>query len=109
MKERRFKRYNTHLESIIIVDMKKYTGFVENVCEEGFAFVYMYDHILGIEKFSNDSIIRLLFSLPTKVILNMNCKIIWTGIDSTANKKLSVGLEIINPPKQFREFVKTLK
>ena len=109
MERRRFKRFETHLKSVIIFEGKKYPGFVENVSEEGFAFAYLPSKNPEFDKFSKDKIIDLLFSLPTNEILNLNCRIFWTVKDEDAYKKLSMGLEIQNPPLKFREFVRTLK
>jgi hypothetical protein len=122
-KKQLFKRFTVKLMSLVSLNEKSYAGFVHNeknyvgfihnVSEEGLAFE-IYDFEPMLKELSPKRIIKLTVRIPSGEMLNLNCEIVWSSIDShsrllqnyTTHK---MGMRIIDPPSKYREYVKSLK
>ena len=105
--EQRFKRYNVNLVSIVSSDATSYAGFIKNASEEGLAYqTYYFDSTL--KKISTKEIIDLMLKMPSGEILKLNCAIKWSSEHSPWSL-FKMGMEIIDPPIEYREYVKTLQ
>jgi hypothetical protein len=106
MEKRRFTRYFTFLQSVIISEGKSYASSVENVSEEGLA-CKMSTFAQALIGLFPDKLIKLIISTPTGDTINLNCKIKW-GVVPCNDEKLCMGMKIIDPPEKYKEYVKTL-
>ncbi|MHA2218849.1 MAG: PilZ domain-containing protein [Candidatus Hodarchaeales archaeon] len=104
---RRSKRVTFKLEAKAIVDDKIYNGFIENFSKEGILKIISYEKI---EKFKSGMVLGVIFQVPSGQKLNLNCEIKWLSIkkDDTHLFKHNLGMEILNPPQGYTEFVQAL-
>jgi len=104
MERRRARRVTINLKAERISCINDCSVFIENISETG---IYI---ITAPEKKSNyvpGTEMDLELELSTGKTINLNCNVKWAE-NSTDNKSKSVGLEIINPPSEYKEFLKTL-
>lgn len=107
MEKRRSKRIKVNLKAERISGDEKYGIFIENISENGI-------HILTTAsrehvKYSAGSDVDLHFKLTNGKTLNLHCKVRWSCLKTPPNGLTdSIGLEIINPPSQYIDFVRTL-
>jgi hypothetical protein len=106
MEKRRFKRYLARFHSVILAKGKSYAGSLENVSEEGLAYI-MSSFRPAIKDLVPEEKIKLLVLTPSGETLNLNCEIRWTNAHCE-NDKFCVGAKIIDPPARYKEFLKTL-
>ncbi len=105
MERRNTKRVTVNLRAERISCTKNCSVFIENLSESG---IYMTtapaknsEYILGTE-------LDLELELNSGKIINLNCHVKW-AVDNTPEALTnSVGLEIIDPPSEYKEFVKSL-
>jgi hypothetical protein len=96
------------LQAKIVSGGETYTGFIQNVSESGVG--YFIESVIKVEKdFAPRKKIELSFQLPSGETVLLKCEIIWYSRESSDDKKLSVGLKIIEPPQKYMKFVQNLK
>lgn len=107
MERRRYKRKVVRSKAERISGNKNQAVFIENISENG---IYMItapaestpDYIPG-------TTIKLRFQLSTGETIDLNCKVIWSYKETPPDGLTSsVGMEIIDPPLKYIEFVSTL-
>ena len=85
-----------------------YEGMIEYVSTEGMEYM-----ITSSIKFSNNfippQIIQLSFLTPSGSSLNLTCNVICFLRSERKDKKLTIGMKVLNPPSQYMEFIDTLK
>jgi hypothetical protein len=106
VEKRRFTRFITFLQSVIISEGKSYASSVANVSEEGLS-CKMSSFAQALIGLFPDKLIKLIVSTPAGDTLNLNCKIKWGAVPCN-DDKLCMGMEIIDPPEKHKEYVKTL-
>ncbi|HDO25044.1 MAG TPA: PilZ domain-containing protein [Nitrospirae bacterium] len=106
MKQRRFQRTVISSEAELVMDNGNYTGIIANVSEEG---IFIILHATpGIDPgFAREKPVKLKFRLPSGEKLILNCKVKWF-YKATTHSTLSIGMQITEPPLEYREFLKTL-
>src|SRR4030067_1634712 len=107
MEKRRSKRVIVSLKAELISDGTSYTGFIENLSENGL-FVTTTPTKTAIV-FTPETRCEIKFQLPSGETLNLPCKIIWAYRTPPHGITNSIGLEIIDPHPKYREFLKTLQ
>jgi hypothetical protein len=105
--KRRFERFVVHWRSVIIAQGRSHSGSIQNVSEEGIAYI-MSAFNQTLKEFAPETIIKLLFSIPTGETLNLSCQIIWTS-ECNDNSEFCMGMKILEPPVRYIEYVKTLQ
>lgn len=99
-----FQRILVNLKTEFISDGKRYDGIIRNLSEDG--IMVSTDTKVDI---SPETKVEIKYNLPSKETLNIYCKVRWYTIkNSSQDFKFSMGLEIINPPQEYKEFIKTL-
>ena len=107
MDKRLSKRIPVRLEAYIFSGDKTYVGFIDNISGSGFQFLIV-TTILAPKDFKPDNIIQLYFQVPSGETLKLFCKVKWYLKKSSDNKPATLGIEIIDPPPKFKEFIRTL-
>jgi hypothetical protein len=108
MERRRSRRIKVKLKAERISGNEKFGVFIENISETGI-------HIITTpskkhRKYSPGTDIDLKFMLKTGDTIDLRCKVIWAELKSPPNGLTdSIGLEIIDPPPQYIEFIRALK
>lgn len=111
--QRRYPRYHVSLRSVIVSDDRKYEGSIENVCEEGLAYT-METLAPALQEFTANKRIQVIVSPSSGNSWNLDCEIRWASLNSPwplppDYRTLGIGMKVIAPPAQYREYVKTLQ
>lgn len=107
MEKRRYKRKTFHLSAERISGDTTFAVFIENLSEDG---IYMItapsDSQINIKP---QEMINIKLKLSAGEILNLKCKAIWSYKTQTGGLTCNVGMEIIDAPPKYKEFIKTLR
>ncbi|MDA8083811.1 MAG: PAS domain-containing protein [Nitrospiraceae bacterium] len=107
MGERHSDRVPVRFDTKIILAGKAYDGYVTNISEDGIGC-----SITSVLKAPKDFIpIRipeLRFSLPDGRAVALKCELAWFTGAGPEDQRLTLGLKIIDPPREYRNFVKDL-
>jgi hypothetical protein len=107
MERRRSRRKTFHLNAESISGDTHFAVFIENLSEEGINIITAPSH--AEINFIPQKTINLKLKLSTGQILDLTCRVMWSHIIPPGDTTCSVGMEVIEPPEQYREFVKTLQ
>ena len=105
MEKRRSKRIIVSLKAELISDGTSYTGFIENLSENGLFITTAPTKTAII--FTPEAPCEIKFQLPSGETLNLPCKIIWAYRTPPHGITNSIGLEIIDQHQKYIEFLKT--
>ena len=107
MEKRRSKRIKVNLKAERISGDEKYGVFIENISENGINITTTPSE--AHKKYTPEKDIDLNFQLTTGETLQLHCKIKWAHLKVPPDSMTdSIGLEIIDPPAKYLEFVKSL-
>ena len=114
--KRSSERFSVNLNSVITSGLRNYLGFIENVSEEGLAYIRVERDTfnLTLKEFTPEKIINIILVVADGETLNLNCQIKWSSLLSSPwplpqdYPTLGLGMKIINPPKKYREYLETL-
>jgi len=107
MEKRRSRRIKLHLKAERITGDEKCGVLIENISESGIQILTtpLKEHL----KYHDGAEIDLMFHLLSGDTLNLHCKVKWSHPKVPPNGMTdSIGLEIIDPPRQYIEYVRTL-
>jgi len=108
MEKRRSKRIKVNLKAERISGDEKYGVFIENISEHGICMITT--HSKAHSRYIPGTDIDLRFRLSSGKTLNLFCKVIWAHLRIPPDGLTdSIGLEIIDPPLQYIEFVGSLR
>ena len=105
MERRRARRLTVNLKAERISCTKNCSVFIENLSETGISMITtpsnrnVYEPGLGI---------NIKLKLSTGDTIKLNCNVKWYYDNSSEDMTNSVGLEIVDPPVEYKEFLKTL-
>lgn len=107
MEKRSFRRIKVNLKAERISGDEKHGVFIENISESG---IYMITAPSKThKKYTPGTDIDVKFHLSTGKTLDLHCKVKWAYSKIPPNGLTDcIGLEIIDPPLQYIEFVKSL-
>jgi hypothetical protein len=107
MEKRAFKRINVGLGGVILCQDKIYSTFIGNVSEYGlFGLTSITD--VSID-FSPGTAVVLQCRIAPDKILDLNCRKIWSSKISPGRLTQRTGMEIINPPTEYKYFINALQ
>lgn len=107
MGKRRVKRTTVHLNAERISGDEKYGVFIENISEKGIHMLAT--HATPHTHYSPGKNIDVQFYIAHGKPLVLHCRVRWSCPKVPPNGMTdSIGLEIIDPPPQYIEFIKTL-
>jgi hypothetical protein len=107
MEKRRHKRIIDNLDAEITSGEITYSGIIMNLSEDG---CYMVTATSNKDvEIGNYSKITLKCKLPSGKALSMNCEVKWFQTKTSPyGTSFSMGMEIINPPLKYKEFINSL-
>lgn len=107
MKQRRSKRVAVRLPAKMVSEGNAYAGFIENCSREGILKIIPHERLLN---FLPGTTHEVRFQTPSGEMLNLYCEIRWLRFQTNMPFGLNhyVGMEIINPPRIYSEFVQNL-
>ncbi len=103
--KRRSKRIVDSLEAEIVSGDTSYTGIIMNFSAEG---LYMVTATANtIVDITPSSILKLKCTLPNGRKIDMDCEVKWFQTKTSPHGvSFSMGMEILNPPEEYKKFVK---
>ncbi len=105
MEKRRDKRLTVKLEAKRLSCTTNCSVFIENLSERGIQMITSpnkkNDYIPGSE-------IDIEFELSTGHIIMLSCNVKWAYKNAEEDMTNNVGLEIVDPPEEYTDFLKTL-
>ena len=107
MEDRRFKRIGFKLNAEINLSGKRYKGSIENLSEGGlFEIIFSEADLTDL---ATGASLGVKFEIPSEEIIDLHCKIVWirVGPEQIVGLRYYIGLEIINPSPEYKEFIKT--
>ncbi len=114
------KRIKVSCDAEIVSGAGYYAGFVENISEYGMKWYQYEDMNKSAKAFPPGTQLKVKLKLPSGERLLLNCRVIWSrrisnskstntiGLDPPPNFT-ELGMEIINPPPQYKAFLTTLQ
>ena len=107
MENRRHERIVESLEAEIVSNGTVYSCIVMNFSAEGLYIVTATAN--SIVEIAPSTVLQLKCMLPSGNRLSMDCKIIWFQTKTSPHGvAFSLGLEIIDPPQEYKDFVETV-
>jgi len=108
MERRRTRRIKVNLKAERISGNKKYGVFIENISEHGIHMITTSAETH--KKYTPGTDIDLKFQLVRGETINLQCKVRWAHLKVPPDGMTdSIGLEVIDPPVKYLQFIKTLK
>ena len=107
MEKRLNEEMPVNLYAKIIFGDKTYNGYIEKVSQEGAE--YLMNVVIKVsENFKPEKIAEIHFKIPLGETINLRCKVMMFFKSQYDNRTEVLGMEIINPPPKFKEFIKSL-
>ena len=109
MEKRRSKRKINNFEADFISGRKKYAGIIENFSKSGLLVIAA--SIKSVTTFIPETTLTLTFQYSKGGKINLQCEIRWVHINKIPlyGFRYRMGVEIIDPPARFKEFLETSK
>lgn len=107
MNTSRIKRIPVELKAEFVAGFTRHEGVIENVSRNGLCMKII-QASADIEV-APDSKLDLTFQLPTGKKMNLNCKKVWSYKITSRSLIKRIGMEIIDPPSQYKRFLTTLQ
>jgi hypothetical protein len=107
MEKRGSRRLKVELKAARISGRGGHTVFIENISESGILMVV--PHSDGTSRFSRGKDVELNLRFGSGSAIVLSCKVRWScpGMPPDGLTD-SIGLEIIDPPEMYRNFVRAL-
>lgn len=105
MERRQSRRVTVNLKAERITCTKNCSVFIENLSEKG---IYMITAPAKNNEYVPGSEIDLELELKNGTVISLNCLVKWAVSNAPDDLTNSVGLEIVDPPREYREFISTL-
>jgi len=109
MEKRRSARKSVSLDARLTVNETNSTGFIENICEHGLHLITA--SWKSKSCFIPERIIELKVQNASGSEACLNCEVRWVHINKTPIHGLTyrMGMEILNQPPGYNEFLNALK
>lgn len=107
MEKRSTKRIDDSLEAEIVLNGINYSGIIMNFSESGLYMVTatIYD-VIDVPAHSK---LGLKCKMPSGEAMDLHCEVKWFQTkQSPFGVTFSMGMEIMDPPFQYKEFIRTL-
>ncbi len=107
MEKRHLQRTIISSEAELILGNKSFAGLIANVSEEGIFIIVTAPEETTLD-FTPEMPAELKFQLPSGEMLNLHSRVKWFYKTLSNRITFSIGMEIIEPPLKYKEFLKTL-
>ena len=105
MERRGANRLVVNLKAERLSCTKNCSVFIENLSDTG---IYMITAPSKSKDYEPGRKLLLKLELASGKTFNLHCNVKWSYDNSPEDLTNSVGLEILNPPEEYKHFVKTL-
>jgi len=104
---RKTKRLSVNMKAERLSCVKNCSVFIENLSEKGIHMITAPAGLPGL--FEEGSSVELKLRVGNGQVIKLQCNVKWSYDNSSEDMTNSVGLEIVNPPDEYREFVRGLR
>jgi hypothetical protein len=87
---------------------KTYAGIIEYIPNDSMEYIIS-SSIKVSKDFTPPQIVQLSFLSPSGDLLNVTCNVLYFLRSESKDKRLTMGMKVLNPPPQYLEFIDTLK
>lgn len=107
MEMRRARRLKVNLKAERLSGNGKHSVFIENISEHG--ILMLVPHSTDTKKFNSGMAVDLNLQLNSGGEISLACLVRWLCLNTPPDGLTdSIGLEIVNPPEPYRQFVRFL-
>jgi hypothetical protein len=106
IEKRAYKRIPVHLEGEFTSNDTNHTAYIRNVSEYGANAIFT--SMKSAKNYITKTKHKLKIQLPSGETINLSCRGQWSTSISLQGFTKEIGLEIIDPPIQYKEFLSTL-
>jgi hypothetical protein len=107
MERRRSNRISVNLKAQRISGDEKHTVFIEDISESGIHIITAPS--VAYKKYNPGIDIDVRFQISAKEKITLHCRTRWAYHKMSPEKEIdSIGLEIIQPPAEYIEFIRAL-
>ncbi len=106
MWKKRICRKTVSFVAKFTLNEKNCSGFINNLSKNG--LLMRTSNMIDIKALASGEIFDLQFKPPSGETLYLNCKVKWLHKTPPFGLTNNVGIEIIDPPPAYQEFMKTL-
>jgi hypothetical protein len=106
MDKRTSKRIAVSLEAELISHDISYAAFIGNVSDRGLYTIIT--PLMNTIDYTTEPDLDIKLHLPSGESLGLSCKKRWSETISPHGKTIKIGLEIVNPPLKYKEYINTL-
>jgi hypothetical protein len=107
MDNRFYKRTSVNLNARIIADGRSFEGAIENVSEGGVGYI-INSSIKDSTDFKPAKKIEISFRTSSGNNINLECEIAWFSRPPAGTTDLALGLKIVDPPSEYKEWITNL-
>jgi len=108
MDKRGIERINDTLDAEVVANSGKYPGIIMNFSEQGVHLVTATTK--DIVDIALEKMLKLKCSLPSGDDVALDCEVKWfNSKNSPYGVSFSIGMQILRPPSQYLDFIKTLQ
>ena len=105
MEKRTSERISDSLDAEIELDGVNYSGIIMNYSETGLFLVSA--TLYEVDQVDSKTEMNVCCTLPSDEKICLKCEVKWCNKkDSPFGVSLNMGLKIISPPEQYKEFIK---
>jgi len=106
MDKRQFERKSDNLDAEIVLDDASFPGIIMNFSEKGLHMVTA--TLFDVTNITSETLLDLKCQLPSGNMVDMNCEVKWySQKPSPFGVSFSIGMEIKDPPLEYKNFVNT--
>jgi hypothetical protein len=107
MEKRAFQRTPVRIEAELISDYLNFAAFIGNLSASGIYIITI--HTEDRMDFTQETPLELKFQIPSGEMLSLHCKKRWSNTITPNSLLGRMGMEIIDPPAEYSEYLKTLQ
>lgn len=107
MEKRAFQRKPVRIEAELISDYLNFAAFIGNISASGIYIITI--HTEDRMDFTQETLLELKFQIPSGGMLSLHCRKRWSSTITSNSLLGRMGMEIIDPPAEYSEYLKTLQ
>jgi hypothetical protein len=107
MEKRAFQRTPVRIEADLISDYLNFAAFIGNISARGLHIITI--HTEDRMDFIQATPLDLKFQIPSGEMLSLHCKKRWSSTITSNSLLWRTGMEIIDPPTQYKKFLTMIK
>ena len=110
MEKRKFKRFQTNLNGVIIIYGSSYVGYIKDISTEGVGYLSLLHFYYYHKGITHEKKVKLIIDKTfNSDVINLDCEIRWTNSHLIDASQPFLGLKVSNPPNTYKYLVNTFE